>query len=429
MKIALFVDQFPKLSETFILNQIDGLLERGHEVTIFPCQHSGETRLQGIIENRRLMDVVHYPVDTDTTFLGKVRLRLHLAILRMKYAKSIARLRKAFTQYPHIGSWRTALMRAEPLLRHADKFDLLFAHFGPNGLRASWYRDAGLVTAPLVTVFHGFDLSTYLNQYSDQVYEPLFRNGDLFLPISRYWQEKLVATGCHPERIKVHHVGIDCEQFAFQPRTYNKDKPVVLISVVRLVEKKGIEYAIRAMVEVVASGKPVAYRIIGDGPLLAPLKDLVTQLKLSDHISFLGTKTSDEVANELGRAHIFLAPSVTGSSGDMEGIPTVLMEAMATGMPVISTLHSGIPELVEDGVSGRLVGERDVEALASAIRALMDESSRWPAMGQVGRKKVLEEFNIRTLVCQLEDAFDQLSPGRTAPNGRKMRGISGDTVH
>ncbi|VAW77817.1 hypothetical protein MNBD_GAMMA14-2192, partial [hydrothermal vent metagenome] len=172
MKIALFVDQFPKLSETFILNQIDGLLERGHEVTIFPCQHSGETRLQGIIENRRLMDVVYYPVDTGTTFLCKVRLRFHLAILRMKYAKSIARLRKAFTQYPHIGSWRTALIRAEPLLRQADKFDLLFAHFGPNGLRASWYRDAGLVSAPLVTVFHGFDLSTYLNQYGDQVYEP-----------------------------------------------------------------------------------------------------------------------------------------------------------------------------------------------------------------------------------------------------------------
>lgn len=408
MKIALFVDQFPKLSETFILNQIDGLLERGHEVTIFPCRHSGETRLQGIIENRHLMDVVYYPVDTGTTFLGKIRLRLHLAILRMKYAKSIAGLRKAFAQYPHVGGWHSALMRAEPLLRHENKFDLLFAHFGPNGLRASWYRDAGLVSAPLVTVFHGFDLSTYLNQHNDKVYEPLFRNGDLFLPISRYWQEKLIETGCHPERIKVHHVGIDCEQFAFQPRTYSKGEPVVLISVVRLVEKKGIEYAIRAMVEVVASGKPVAYRIIGDGPLLEPLKDLVAQLKLNDHVSFLGTKTSEEVMEELSGAQLFLAPSVESDNGDMEGIPTVLMEAMATGMPVISTWHSGIPELVEDGVSGTLVGEREVSNLAFAIVTLMDSPERWAAMGQFGRQKVLEEFNIQTLNTQLDTAFKEL---------------------
>ncbi|HEB87033.1 MAG TPA: colanic acid biosynthesis glycosyltransferase WcaL [Gammaproteobacteria bacterium] len=408
MKIALFVDQFPKLSETFILNQIDGLFERGHEVTIFACQHSGETRLQGIIENRHLMDVTRYPVDTRSTFLGKVRLRFHLAILGMKYAKAIARLRKAFTQYPRIGSWRTALMRAEPLLRHENKFDLLFAHFGPNGLRANWYRDAGLVDAPLVTVFHGFDLSTYLNHHNDQVYEPLFRNGDLFLPISRYWQEKLVAIGCPPERTRVHHVGIDCEQFAFQPRTYIKGEPVVLISVVRLVEKKGVEYAIRAMIEVVASGKPVSYRIIGDGPLLVPLRDLVTQLKLNDHISFLGTKTSEEVTEELAGAQLFLAPSVESHSGDMEGIPTVLMEAMATGMPVISTWHSGIPELVEDGVSGTLVGEREENELARAITTLMDFHERWAAMGQFGRQKVLEEFNIQTLNTRLDTTFKAL---------------------
>jgi len=408
MRIALFVDQFPKLSETFILNQIDGLLERGHEVTIFPCQHSGETRLQGIIENRRLMDVVHYPVDTGTTFWGRIRLRLHLAILRMKYAKSIARLRTAFNQYPHIGGWRTALMRAEPLLRNTNRFDLLFAHFGPNGLRASWYRDAGLVDAPLVTVFHGFDLSTYLKLYNDQVYEPLFRNGDLFLPISQYWQKKLISIGCHPERVRVHHVGIDCERFAFKPRSYNKGEPVVLISVARLVEKKGIEYAIRAMGEVAASNRPAVYRIIGDGPLLAPLRALVSELRLDDHISFLGTKTSDVVTEELARAQVFLAPSVTAGSGDMEGIPTVLMEAMATGMPVISTLHSGIPELVDKGISGALVGERKVAELARAIINLIDCPERWAGMGQSGRQKVLEEFNIQTLNRQLNTVFDKL---------------------
>ena len=408
MKIALFVSQFPRLSETFILNQIDGLLDHGHEIIIFPCENSGETRLQGVIESRQLMDKTHYPVNLGSTLIGKVGFKLHMAILNMRYGKSISRLRKTFGQYPQISSWGTALIRAEPLLRYGKEFDLLFAHFGPNGLRASWYREAGVIDDPLVTVFHGFDLSSYFNQYDKHMYDPLFRNGDLFLPISHFWQDKLRALGCAAERLKVHHVGIDCEQFAFQPRTRDADQPTILISVARLVEKKGIEYAIRALAKLVALKLNVQYRIIGDGPLSAPLKQLVSDTQLNGHVNFLGAKTSKEVADELSRAHVFLAPSVTSRSGDMEGIPTVLMEAMATGLPVISTLHSGIPELVEAGVSGKLVGERDVPALAEVIREIAANVECWPVMGAAGRQKVLEEFNIRKLNRRLEVLFEQL---------------------
>ncbi|HEB87286.1 MAG TPA: glycosyltransferase, partial [Gammaproteobacteria bacterium] len=104
--------------------------------------------------------------------------------------------------------------------------------------------------------------------------------------------------------------------------------------------------------------------------------------------------------------HLFMAPSVTSQSGDMEGIPTVLMEAMATGLPVISTLHSGIAELVDDGVSGRLVAERDVDGLAEAIRELAANVGHWPAIGTAGREKVLGEFNSKTLNIQLEHLFE-----------------------
>jgi colanic acid/amylovoran biosynthesis glycosyltransferase len=408
MKIALFVDQFPKVSETFILNQIDGLLARGHEITIFPCEAGDESRVHGIVESRQLIKKTRFPPNAPHTRREKVGFYFRLMWLKITHGKSLSHLRDTFGQYSQVGSWRYAFTRAEPVLHHGGRFDVLFAHFGPNGMRASWYRDAGLVNGPLVTVFHGFDLSSYLRSHNEQIYDLLFRKGDLFLPISHYWHDRLRALGCPVQRLKVHHVGIDCEQFAFQARTREADDPTVLISVARLVEKKGIEYAIRSMARLVASEMNVQYRVVGDGPLLAPLKQLVSEMQLHEHITFLGEKTSDEVCHELSNAHLFLAPSVTGSSGDMEGIPTVLMEAMAAGLPVISTLHSGIPELVEDGVSGRLVGERDEQALAQAIQELVDDVEQWPAMGSAGREKVLREFNIKKLNERLDHLFEQL---------------------
>jgi len=418
MKIALFVNSFPKLSETFILNQIDGLLKCGHEITIFPRQPSGEKILHPIAEEQRLLEKTRFPAARTEAFTDKIALRLRLAALSLGHREPISRLKNRFREYGYIGRWRRALIEAEPLIRHGGRFDILFAHFGPNGLRAAWYRAAGLVTGSLVTVFHGYDMTEYLRSHSDGIYAPLWRNGDLFLPISRFWQDRLEGLGCPAAKIRVHHVGIDCEHFSYSTRSLDPGEPAVLISVARLVEKKGIEYAIRAVGRVIASGANIRYRIIGDGPLSAALKQMVSEMRLDAHIEFLGVKTSDEVADELSRAHVLLAPSVTSSRGDMEGIPTVLMEAMAMGMPVISTWHSGIPELVQDGVSGKLVKERDEAALANAIGELIADAGHWAAMGAAGREKVLQEFDMRTLNTQLAHQFGALMR-RRGQSGRR----------
>jgi colanic acid/amylovoran biosynthesis glycosyltransferase len=297
---------------------------------------------------------------------------------------------------------------AEPLFNHGGEFDVLLAHFGPNGLRASWYRDAGLIKGPLVTVFHGYDLTVFLRNREDSVYDPLFKTGELFLPISGFWRDRLQLLGCPPSKIKVHHVGIDCDYFSFKPRTREVDKPTILISVARLVEKKGIEIALHAFARLVDLGLNVQYRIIGDGPLLESLEQFVSKKGLGQYVKFLGARMSGEVVVELNRAHVFLAPSVTSQTGDMEGIPTVLMEAMAVGMPVVSTLHSGIPELVEDGISGKLVKERDVVGLVQALKELVADVEHWPTLGANGRKKVLQEFNIKSLNEQLVSLIELL---------------------
>ena len=148
--------------------------------------------------------------------------------------------------------------------------------------------------------------------------------------------------------------------------------------------------------------------IAGDGPLRNDLERMVTDLGLGAEVHLAGPKTRDEVLTLLGEAHLLVAPSVTAASGETEGIPNVLKEAMATGIPAIGTWHSGIPELVTDGVSGLLVPERDVDALAEALVTLVDHPGRWPAMGLAGRQRVEAEFDSDKLNKDLVELYEQL---------------------
>jgi colanic acid/amylovoran biosynthesis glycosyltransferase len=133
----------------------------------------------------------------------------------------------------------------------------------------------------------------------------------------------------------------------------------------------------------------------------------VGELGVQQSVRLVGAKANAEVIDLLASHHLFVAPSVTAASGDREGIPNVLKEAMATGMPVVSTRHSGIPELVEDGVSGYLVSERDVGALASRLRDLVEHPERWPAMGRAGRTRVENGFASQRLNERLFQLYER----------------------
>jgi colanic acid/amylovoran biosynthesis glycosyltransferase len=287
-------------------------------------------------------------------------------------------------------------------------YDIIHCHFGSNGIYAKNLRKLGIVQGKLVTAFHGYDISLDLRKYGDFIYNSLFEAGDLFLPISACWQNRLIQLGCDPQKIKVLRMGIDCRLFQFTPRGINGTRTVQILTIGRFVEKKGIEYGIRAVAVLVSSGYRVKYKIIGDGPLRNSLQRLVEELQVSQHVLFLGWQQQEEVAVELAAADILLAPSVTSRDGDQEGIPVVLMEAMAMGLPVVSTLHSGIPELAQNGISGFLVPERDVDALASTLRYLIDHPEIWPQMGKAGREFVEKHYNAQDLQEQLEALYSSL---------------------
>jgi colanic acid/amylovoran biosynthesis glycosyltransferase len=203
-------------------------------------------------------------------------------------------------------------------------------------------------------------------------YRPLFARGELFLPVSQGFAARLEAMGCPADRIAVHRTGIAVGRIPFAPKLPWPDEPLRLISAARLVEKKGLDVAIRAVGILTRAGVDVDYRILGDGPLRDELQAMVSVLELEGRVHLPGTATHPAVIEQFGRSHVLLAPSVVAESGDQEGIPNAIKEGMAVGLPIVTTNHSGIPELVQDGITGWLVPERDAEALAAAVRRIAE---------------------------------------------------------
>ncbi|HEY9748345.1 MAG TPA: glycosyltransferase, partial [Allocoleopsis sp.] len=295
-----------------------------------------------------------------------------------------------------------------PLLKQRPAYDIIHCHFGWSGLQSAFLRDIGALRGKLITTFHGFDITTSLKLFGDRLYDPLFRMGNLFLPISQRWQQRLIELGCDPQKIMVHRMGIDCQKFTFTPRQPDADGCIRLVTIARLVEKKGIEYGIRAVAQLAETYPNLEYHVVGDGPLRDTLSDLIQNLGVQNRVKLLGWKQDQEVLEILNQAHILLAPSVTSQDGDQEGIPVALMEAMAMGLPVISTFHSGIPELIEHGSSGFLVPERDADTLASKLSYLMEHPELWPQMGHAGRSYVETHYNIHQLNDRLVEIYQQL---------------------
>jgi colanic acid/amylovoran biosynthesis glycosyltransferase len=206
----------------------------------------------------------------------------------------------------------------------------------------------------------------------------------------------------------VHRTGIDLRRWPYRERPPSPAGRLRMVSVGRLVEKKGVEYALRALRLLLDRGLDVQYRILGDGPLRDRLTALVGQLGLDRHVTLHGRNRQERVRVDLEHSDVLVAASVTAADGDEEGIPNVLKEAMASGMPVVGSRHAGIPELVEDGVSGLLVPERDEQGLADALQRLAGEPGRRAAMGRAGRAKVEREYDIHSLNDRLAGLLEHL---------------------
>jgi colanic acid/amylovoran biosynthesis glycosyltransferase len=409
MKIAYIIGEFPSLSETFILNQIIGLIALGHEVNIYAQKPKKLSKIHQDIINFRLLSYTFYHPRIPRNYLIRLFKILYLLIKSCFKSRSFILIK--LLKSTHLGNQNVFLNTfyySISFLEEKGIYDVVHCHFGHLGIIGNQLKNIGAFEGKICTTFHGWDMTEFLTMSDSLVYRQLFDEGSLFLPISNHWQQKLVDMGCQKQKIKVHHMGIDCKKFTYISRENTNKRPVTIITVARLVEKKGIEYALRAIAIAHQQTQSFQYQIIGDGPLRGELEALSTHLGIGHRVKFLGGQPQEYIIQMLNTSNFMLAPSVTSRSGDQEGIPVVLMEAMATGLPILSTMHSGIPELVEDGVSGFLVPERDVNALADKIIYLIENPQVWSRLGLAGRKEIEINYNIEILSRQLEEQFKNL---------------------
>lgn len=297
--------------------------------------------------------------------------------------------------------------RVEARLR-AARPKLIHAHFGTDGLKM--LNLARALHLPLITHLRGYDVTRSRaallasgrpgwSRYALQRGR-LMEQGNLFLAVSDALRKQAVALGYPAKRLRTHYNGVDLDRF--QPGKRPRE-PDTILHIGRLVEKKGTADLLAAL----AGMTGVRLIVIGEGPLRAQLQRQAGALGVK--AQFLGAQNAGEVAEWLRRATLLAVPSVTARDGDAEGLPNVVVEGAASGIPVVATRHAGIPEAVEDGTTGYLVKEGDRAALAARLRELLDSAHLRREMGFAARALAVERFDRVQQAERLEAIYDEVA--------------------
>jgi colanic acid/amylovoran biosynthesis glycosyltransferase len=408
MRIAFILNAFPVISETFILNQITTLRDLNVHLDLYAFNLLSRAAAHPDVSEYNVLEHVYYLPSSRIAAHSNVRPGpLGDFLLFLHSVRKTLVQETAWEQAPTpngIAAMRRLMVRG---LRNAKSqhYDVVHAQYGPLGSEVLRLQSYGFFHGPLVTSFHGFDVSTNVGRKGPGAYHNLFRYGGAFLPVTEYWAVQLRELGCPPDRIRIHRMGIDLKRFEFRPPRLPRDGDIRLLSVGRLVEKKGFAYGLRAVSALLPEFPRLRYDIIGDGPLRGDLRRSITELGLEGVVRLLGPMDQPRVLERMQSSDILLAPSVTASNGDMEGLPVVLMEAAAVGLPVVSTRHSGIPELVEHDVTGFLAEERDSAGLAEKLRHLLITPEIWVSLARRARAKIEAEHDIVAQVRKLIDLY------------------------
>jgi glycosyltransferase involved in cell wall biosynthesis len=289
--------------------------------------------------------------------------------------------------------------------------EVVLAEYGWVG--SQLFGAARAAGARLYVHFHGNDATDLPRHwYWRRRYRQMFASAAGIIAPSRFIAERLRALGCPEDKLHVSPNGVDPEQFRPTSRQGGR-----VVAVGRLVEKKAPHLTLQAFARARDRVPDAHLDMIGDGDLRSRCKQLVRDLALTNAVTMHGVQSPHEIANSLAKASLFVQHSVTAANGDTEGLPLTILEAMAAGLPVVSTRHSGIPEAVVDGETGILVDEHDVDGMATALADLLSDEARAAAMGWAGRERVLAHFtheHVRQRLLTVMDLDDPHLTNRAA---------------
>jgi len=299
-------------------------------------------------------------------------------------------------------------LHSRALLRVAThrREGVVFAQFGLAGVRALGAAKA--VNWPMIVNFHGADVTTWLKfrGYAQNLKALFNAAGVMFLVPSHYLAAKIAALGAPETRTYVYYNPVPVPEMT-QKRARNHGAPLVFLHAGRLVPVKGITYTLKAFVKA-ASVCDCRLRVIGAGPEMERARDLAVERGIAERVTFLGAVESSVVQREMSEADVFVQHSMTAEHGETEGLPVAICEAMANGLPVVSTRHAGIPEVVEEGVAGILVDEKDVDGMARALCSLALDDDLRMKFGEAGRKAVEQRFCMSAAQSQLQAILNHI---------------------
>ena len=310
---------------------------------------------------------------------------------------------------------RAGLLRdLTPLIQpiRARGVALIHAHFAPDAVFALPLAEA--LGVPLVVTLHGFDVtrsdaSLLLSGRAPLIWSVLARRSlqrraAAFVAVSAFIAEQAVARGFPADRLHVLPIGVDVQAAPASPRG-----PGLIVHVGRLVEKKGAAFLLPALAVLRGNGVGARLSIVGEGPRLAALQAQVASLGVSEAVTFHGALPHAETLALIRRASVIAAPSLPGHDGDREGLPTVILEAMAAGVAVVATAEAGIPEAVEDGVTGLLCLPGDASALADRLARILASPALAARLGTAGRAAVMARFDLTGQTERLESLYDRIT--------------------
>lgn len=393
-KIGYVVSLFPCWSETFILNEIIELEKRGFGITIFSIRKDLEEftqhKAKQFLKNTRyahtskvIIALLYWLLKRPLVFASLI-----LIVLNQRYASFREALKNIYAFFA--GCYFANIAEKERLTH-------IHAHFATYPALTALVMSK-LIDIPFTFTAHAHDIfldKTLLKEKIDAA--------KAIIAISNY-NKRYISDYCQNgaySKVKVIHCGLDLKDFS---GIDSEHKVNTVLSVGRLTRMKGFEYLIRACSRL-RNHIPIQCHIIGDGPLRDKLERLIIALGARNYIKIEGVLDNDSIKRSMKDGAAFILPSVWDKQDGQDGIPVVLMEAMASGIPVVSSNISGIPELVEDGKTGLLVEPGNVEQLSQKILQLLNDKEMQSHLAQAGRRKVEEEFDVVKSVDKLIEVF------------------------